>query len=167
MGSAAAAIQYGTVAFFPAFAVGEWGLGAGTAALLLGAGRALSVPGKALSGHASDEHGPLSTAGWLGALLVVLGSAWMVAPSAWWGAVPAVGFVATVGSLFPVANLLAFDAFGNRGPLLGTFRSVQMGAGAVVAASIGAGAQTVGLRPTLLVTLVAPLALALARHRSL
>ena len=58
MGSAAAAIQYGTVAFFPAFAVGEWGLGAGTAALLLGAGRALSVSGKALSGHASDEHGP-------------------------------------------------------------------------------------------------------------
>ena len=100
--------------------------------------------------HARASTGALSTPG----------------SSAWWGAVPAVGFVATVGSLFPVANLLAFDAFGNRGPLLGTFRSVQMGAGAVVAASIGAGAQTVGLRPTLLVTLVAPLALALARHRS-
>lgn len=166
VGSAAAATQYGTVVFLPVFAVAEWGLEPGAAALLLAAGRTLSVPAKALGGHASDRAGPLATSARLGVVLAVAGAAWMAAPSASWGTVPAVVFVATVGAVFPIANVLAFREFGNRGPLLGTFRSVQMGVGAAVAAAIGAAGDAVGLRPVLLATLLAPVLLVAVSRRA-
>jgi DHA1 family purine ribonucleoside efflux pump-like MFS transporter len=157
VGSAAAATQYGTVVFLPVFAVTAWGLEPGTAALLLAAGRALSVPAKTIGGCVSDRIGPLAAAGRVGAVLTVAGLGWLAVPNAWWSAACAVAFVATVGAAFPIANVLAFREFGDRGPLLGAFRSVQMAVGAAVAAAIGASGELVGLRPILLVTLAAPL----------
>ena len=138
---------------------------AGAAALLLAAGRTLSVPAKAVAGHLSDRIGPLATTGHLGIALAASGVAWVVAPDGRWGAVPAVALVAAVSAVFPIANVLAFHELGDRGPLLGAFRSVQMGAGAVAAAAIGAGAQAHGLRPALLASLAAPtLLVALSRR---
>lgn len=166
VGSAAAATQYGTVVFLPAFAVAVWEVEPGAAALLLAAGRTLSVPAKALGGHLSDRIGPLATTAHLGVLLAATGAAWMLAPDGLWGAVPAVAFVAGVGAAFPIANVLAFRELGDRGPLLGAFRSVQMGVGAVAAAAIGAGAHALGLRPALLASLIAPVLLIAVSRRA-
>lgn len=169
VGAAAAVSQYGTVSFFPLFAVETWGTSAGRAALLLAAARVLSVPMKTGSGYLSDRHGVLATIRGLGAALVVLGALWVVAPSTGWGALPAVLFAALVSGVFPLANVLALDAMGDRGALLGTYRSIQMGTGALAAAAIGAGAATLGLRPTLLLTLLAPaglVAVAARGHRT-
>lgn len=160
VGSVAAMTQYGTVAFLPAFAVTAWDMHAGAAALVLAAARVLSVPAKMLTGGWADRYGAIGTARRLGVLLAATGLWWTLAPSPWIGGWAAVVFGATVSSLFPIANLLAFEGFGDRGPLLGTFRSVQMGVGALGGASIGAMSGVVGLRPTLAVVATGvPLAL--------
>jgi len=166
VGSLAAATQYGTVVFLPVFAVSVWDVEPGAAALLLAAGRTLSVPAKAVAGHLSDRIGPLATTGHLGIALAASGVAWVVAPDGRWGAVPAVAFVAAVSAVFPIANVLAFGELGDRGPLLGAFRSVQMGAGAAAAAAIGTGAHALGLRPALLASLIAPVLLVVLSRRA-
>ena len=165
VGSAAAVSQYGTIAFLPTFAVVVWGLPVGRAALLLALARVLSVPAKLLAGHAADRLGPLPTVRLLGAVLGVTGVLWTLLPERAWAVAPAVVFAATVSAVFPVANLLAYDSFGSRGPLLGTYRSVQMGVGAVASAAIGAAASTVGLRPTLACTVAVPATLAVGFRR--
>lgn len=165
VGSAAAVSQYGTVAFFPLFAVEVWGMSAGAAALLLAVARVASVPTKTIAGHLSDAHGPMRTLRGLAVALAALGALWTLAPGPAWGAVPAVAFAATVSGVFPIANLLALDEMAERGALLGAYRSVQMGVGAAAAAAIGFGAASVGLRPTLVVTLLAPVALLLTTTR--
>jgi MFS family permease len=154
VGSVGALTQYGTVSFIPAFAVAAWGLSPGSAALVLAASRVASVPAKMVTGQWADRLGALRSAGRVGVLLAVSGAAWALAPSAWIGAVPAIVFGASTSSIFPIANLLAFEGFGDRGPLLGTYRSVQMGVGALGSATIGALASVFGLRPTLTVTAV-------------
>lgn len=158
-GSAAAVSQYGTVAFLPLFAVEVWGMSPGGAALVLVLARVLSVPAKTLAGHLSDARGPLPTLRGIGGVLVVSGALWLAAPSGAIGAVPAVVFAACVSGAFPVANVLALAEFAGRGPLLGTYRSAQMAVGAVAAGAIGAGGAAIGLRPVLLLTLAAPVAL--------
>ncbi len=156
VGCAAAVGQYGTVNFFPLFAVEEWEMGAGAAALTLAVARVVSAPVKTGAGHLADRYGARRTSQGLGLVLLVSGALWIVAPTPAWGAVPAVLFAATVSGVFPLANLLSLDALGDRGALLGTYRSAQMATGAVAAAAIGAGAATIGLRATLAVTLLAP-----------
>lgn len=159
VGSAAAVSQYGTIAFLPTFAVVVWDLTPGRAALLLALARALSVPSKLLAGYAADRLGPLPTVRLLGAVLAVTGALWTLLPDPAWAVAPAVVFAASVSAVFPVANLLAYESFGNRGPLLGTYRSVQMGVGAAASAAIGVGGSTFGLRPTLACTIAVPAAL--------
>lgn len=154
VGSVGSLTQYGTVSFIPVFAVSAWGLSAGSAALVLAASRVLSVPAKLVTGSWADRVGPRRSAARVGVVLAVAGAAWTLAPSVAVGAVPAVVFGASVSSVFPIANVLAFEGFGDRGPLLGTYRSAQMGIGAVGGAAIGGLASLVGLRPTLVVAAV-------------
>jgi predicted MFS family arabinose efflux permease len=158
VGGVAAASQYGTVGFLPSFAVTAWGLSPAAAALLLAAARLLSVPAKLVSGNAADQAGSYRIARRLGLLLAGLGACWTLLP------VPvaplaAVGFAAFVSGLGPVANVLAFERYGDSGMLLGAFRSAQIGLAAAAGAGIGAVSAAFGLRPVLAVSALLPLVL--------
>jgi len=167
VGSAGALVQYGTVAFFPAFAVDVWHLSPGKAALALAVARLVSVPGKMLTGHWADHLGAIPTARRVGAVLAVSGAWWTLAPGPEWSVAAAVVFAAGASSVFPIANLLAFQGFGDRGPLLGTYRSVQMGIGALGSLAIGGAASIVGLRATLAFSaIVVPAGMMLLGHRA-
>ena len=165
VGSVGAVAQYGVVSFLPTFAVDRWEWSAGRAALLLAFARALSVPTKMVSGNWADRRGTPVTIGRLSVMLTASGLWWMIVPSPAVAAAGAVVFAATASAVFPVANLLAFEGFGDRGPLLGTFRSVQMGVGALASATIGGIATLIGLRLTLVFAVLVPLTL-LAVSRS-
>ena len=155
VGGAAAAMQYGAVAFLPLFAVHAWDVAPGTAALVITVSRLLSVPAKLVSGNAADREGSVRLARRLGVGLAVLGLGWTVAPWPAVAIVAAVVFGAFVAALGPVANVLALDAFEGRTQLLGAFRSVQIGFGALTSALIGAGAALFGLQAALVVVAVA------------
>lgn len=166
VGSVGALVQYGIVSFFPAFAVASWDLSAGAAAGVLAAGRVLSVPAKFLTGSWTDRLGALTAARRVGAVLAVTGAWWTIVPGPWASVWAAVVFAAAASSIFPIANLLAFEGFGDRGPLLGTFRSVQLGVGAVGGLAIGTAASLLELRPVLAVVAIAvPGALLVFIHR--
>ena len=155
--------QYATVSFLPIFAVDIWDSGEAAAAGILAVGRVLSVPAKLLSGHAADRHGPVKTARGVGVSLALLGLCWTLAPWVWVAAPAAIAFAAVVSALFPLANLLAFERVGSRGPALGAFRSLQLGAGAVAGVVIGAAAEAIGLRPIVGLVSVLPLLLIFVR----
>lgn len=155
VGGAAAAMQYGAVSFLPLFAVYAWDVSPGTAALVITVSRVLSVPAKLVSGNAADREGSVRLARRLGVGLALLGLGWTVAPWPAAAIVAAVVFGAFVAALGPVANVLALDAFEGRTQLLGAFRSVQIGFGAVTSLLIGAGAALFGLQAALVVVAVA------------
>jgi len=155
VGGAAAALQYGAVAFLPLFAVYAWDLSPGAAALVITVSRVLSVPAKLLSGNAADRESSVRIARRLGLGLALLGACWTASPWPALAIVAAVLFGAFVAALGPVANVLALDAFEGRTQLLGAFRSVQIGFGAATSALIGAGAALFGLQAALVVVAVA------------
>jgi len=160
VGGAAVALQYGAVAFLPLFAVYAWDVSPGTAALVITVSRVLSVPAKLVSGNAAGREGAVRIARRLGLGLAVMGVCWTAAPWPAVAIVAAVVFGAFVAALGPVASVLALDAFEGRTQLLGAFRSVQIGAGAVTSALIGAGSALFGLQAALFVAAVAiPLSL--------
>jgi fucose permease len=68
-------------------------------------------------------------------------------------------FAGMVSSLGPVANILAVERFGGDGMALGAYRSVQIALGAAASALIGLAGDMFGLRPTLAVAVLTPLAL--------
>jgi hypothetical protein len=68
-------------------------------------------------------------------------------------------FAGMVSSLGPVANILAVERFGGDGMALGAYRSVQIALGAAASALIGLAGDVFGLRPTLAVAVLTPLAL--------
>jgi hypothetical protein len=68
-------------------------------------------------------------------------------------------FAGTVSSLGPVANILAVERFGQNGMALGMYRSLQIALGAAASAVVGVAAGIVGLRPTLAIAALVPLAL--------
>lgn len=159
VGGVAAASQYGAVAFLPTFAVHAWGLSPSAAAVMLGVARVLSVPAKLVSGQGADRTGALRVARRLGVLLAATGLWWTIAPGPQSTVWAAVIFAAFVSGLGPVANLLAFEGFGERAMLLGVFRSAQIGAGAAAGVAIGALAGIIGLRAALIAAAVVPLVL--------
>jgi hypothetical protein len=55
--------------------------------------------------------------------------------------------------------VLAVERFGSDGMALGAYRSVQIALGAAASAVIGAAGDVFGLRPTLAVAVLVPLAL--------
>ncbi len=153
--------QYATVSFLPVFAVEVWAVPAAGAALVLAAARVLSIPVKLVAGWLADRSGPELTVRILGLALAVSGLAWATLPLRWLAVCGAVAFAALVSGLFPLANLMALDRSGGRGVALGVFRAVQIGAGAAVGLVLGAAADRYGLRPTIAVTAVLPVALVL------
>lgn len=155
VGSIAAASQYGTIAFLTLYAVDEWDLSPATAALLLTAGRILAVPGKLVSGNASDNAGALRTARVLGVALALLGACWTLLPGPALTAWAAVLFIASVSGLGPLANVLALERLEHRAELLGAFRAAQIGVAALTAALLGGSAELFGLRATLVVAAIA------------
>lgn len=163
VGGVAAASQYGTVSFFPTFAVAHWGLSPAVAAIALAAARVLSLPGKVAAGHAADRASPLRVARRLGIALAVLGAWWTLVPGPWPSLWAAAVFAATASALGPVANLLAFERLQERGLLLGAFRSAQIALGAGMSAAIGGSSALVGLRPALAVAAIVPGALLVLR----
>jgi predicted MFS family arabinose efflux permease len=165
VGVVGAVAQYGTVVFLPAFAVKEWGWSGGAAAVLLAASRLLSVGAKLAAGYGADRIGARPTAAVTGVGLAAAGAAWTLLPWPVVAAPLAAVFAAATSGLFPLANVMAFESFGRQGSVLGTFRAVQMGAGALAGAGIGALAAVVGLRPVLAMVAITPLALVALRLR--
>ncbi len=166
VGGMAAASQYGTNSFLPTFAVTAWGVAPSSAAVMLAAARIASVPAKLVAGHRSDRRGTLPTAAAIGGVLALLGAGWTLAPGVWVGVVPAILFAAGVSGLGPVTNVLGLEAFGHRGTMLGLFRSLQIAIGAATSAVIGLCTTWFGLRPTLVVAAVVPVALVTLRRRA-
>lgn len=159
VGSVGAVCQYGAIPFLTTFAVHEWGLSKAGAAGLLAVGRVISILAKVLSGASADRVGPYASARSTGMLLTATGLGWVFLPAAWPTYALAAIFAGTVSSLFPVANLLAVQRFGQNGTALGAYRSVQIGIGAAAGALIGTIGDHVGLRPTLAVAVTVPLSL--------
>lgn len=166
VGGVAAGSQYGTISFIPAFAVAVWELSPASAALMLGVARVLSIPAKLVSGNAADQRGAVRIARRLGVFLATLGAWWTLVPGPKASVWAAVVFAAFVSGLGPVANLLAFEGFGERGAMLGIFRSAQIAVGALSSAVIGGLASLFGLRAALAVAAVLPVGLVLIRHRT-
>jgi MFS family permease len=146
----------------PSFAATVWGLAPAAAAAMLAAARILSIPGKLSAGRRADRTGALATAGQIGLLLAALGLCWTLVPVTAAGVLAAVGFAAGVSGLGPLANVLALEAFGGRGVMLGLFRSAQIGLGAVTSALLGGASERFGLRTTLGLAAVLPGLLGLA-----
>lgn len=167
VGGVGAASQYGTVSLLPVFAVAAWGVSPAYAAGVLAAGRLASAPAKVVVGWTSDRWGAVATVRGIATMLAATGLVWVTAPFGIAAVVAATVFTAGVSAVFPVANLLAVEGFGDRGPLLGTFRAAQIGIGATAAAALAPVAAMLGLRPVLLVAAVLlPLSLFAVRHRT-
>ncbi len=154
VGAAAAVAQFGLVAYVPTFAVDDWAYSASAAASVLLVGRILSIPGKAWAGRLADRHGAISAARRVTVVLVAGGIAWLAIPWPAFAAVAAAVFAGAASSMFPVANVVAVERFGDRGGLLGVFRSAQMAVGGVSVWLVGVAASTIELEVALLVGVV-------------
>jgi predicted MFS family arabinose efflux permease len=148
--------QYGTVGFLTLFAVTSWGFAPAQAATMLAISRVLSAPGKIVVGSVADRVGSRATLRAVVLILLVSGIGWSLAPPSALSTVAAVVFAATVSALFPIANLVAFERFGNQGSMLGTYRSAQIAVGSVAAFLIGILAESQGLRTVLTACVLIP-----------
>ncbi len=159
VGTVLSVCQYGAIPFLTTFAVVEWGLSATRAATVLIVGRVISIVAKVVGGASADRVGAKTSARRTGVVLTATGLAWVLLP----GSLVTYGFAAlfagVVSSLGPVANVLAVERFGGDGMALGAYRSVQIALGAAASALIGLAGDTFGLRPTLAVAALTPLAL--------
>lgn len=164
IGAVGAVCQYGAIPFITIYAVTEWDLSPGGAALVLAVGRVISILAKLASGASMDRVGPIVSARRTGALLTVTGLAWVLGPAHLATFAMAAIFAGTVSSLFPVANLVAVDRFAADGPALGAYRSAQIAIGAIAGALIGVIGSMVGLRATLTVAVAVPSVLLLLRR---
>ena len=159
VGTVLAVCQYGAIPFLTTFAVQQWGLSATSAATVLIAGRIISIAAKVIGGASADRVGAKTSARRTGLLLTLTGLAWVLLPGSMFTYGLAALFAGMVSSLGPVANVLAVEQFGNDGMALGSYRSVQIALGAAASAIIGVAGGAFGLRPTLAVATLAPLAL--------
>lgn len=148
--------QYGTVGFLTLFAVTSWGFAPAQAATMLAVSRVLSAPGKIVVGSLADRVGSRATLRAVVLVLLVSGVGWTLAPTSVLSTVAAVVFAATVSALFPIANLVAFERFGNQGSMLGTYRSAQIAVGSVAAFLIGILAESQGLQAVLTACVLIP-----------
>lgn len=158
--------QYGTVGFLALYAVSVWKISAVSAALLIAVARLLSMPAKLLVGAAADRFGSIVTLKLVASLLVGSGLVWTVLMRSPIVVGTAVVFAAAVSALFPIANLLAIEQFGDHADLLGKYRSAQIAIGATVTWLIGVIGERFALRPTLIVCAVVPAILFAIRGQS-
>ena len=159
VGSVLAVCQYGSVPFLATYAVARWGITAASAATVLIVGRVLSIAAKIIGGASADRIGAKASARRTSLVLTATGLAWVLLPGGIVTYAIAAIFAGTVSSLGPVANILAVERFGSNGMALGAYRSVQIALGALASVVVGVVADSVGLRPTLAVAALAPLAL--------
>lgn len=159
VGGVLAICQYGSIPFLTTFAVSHWGITAASAATVLILGRLLSIVAKVIGGATADRIGAKASARRTSVVLTLTGLAWVLLPGNLATYAVAAVFAGTVSSLGPVANILAVERFGHNGMALGMYRSAQIGLGALVSAAVGLIAARVGLRPTLAVAALVPLAL--------
>jgi predicted MFS family arabinose efflux permease len=159
VGTVLAVCQYGAIPFLTTFAVDNWGLSTARAATVLVAGRLISIVAKVAGGASADRVGARASARRMGIILTVTGLVWVLVPGSFITYSIAALFAGMVSSLGPVANVLAVEQFGSDGMALGAYRSVQIGLGAAASAIIGVAGDLFGLRPTLAVAAVVPLAL--------
>lgn len=159
VGTVLAVCQYGAIPFLTTFAVQRWGLSPASAATVLIVGRVISIVAKVVGGASADRVGATTSARRTGVILTVTGLAWVLLPGGLITYALAALFAGMVSSLGPVANVLAVERFGQDGMALGAYRSVQIALGAAASAIIGISGQAFGLRPTLAVSTLAPLAL--------
>jgi predicted MFS family arabinose efflux permease len=156
VGAVGAVCQYGSIPFLTTYAVDRWGLREASAALLLAAGRVVSIAAKLIAGASADRIGPMRSAQRTSLVLMATGLGWVLLPGGWITYAIAAIFAGTVSSLFPIANLLAVERFGRHGGALGAYRSAQIGFGALAGFAIGLLGEQVGLRPVLAVAALAP-----------
>jgi predicted MFS family arabinose efflux permease len=159
VGIVLAVLQYGAIPFLTTFAVTRWGISAAAAATVLIVGRLLSIVAKVLGGASADRIGAKASARRTSWALTATGLAWVLLPGNIATYAIAALFAAMVSSLGPVANILAVERFGQNGMALGMYRSVQIALGAAASAVVGVVAGVAGLRPTLTVAALVPLAL--------
>ncbi len=159
VGIVLAVLQYGAIPFLTTFAVDTWGITAAQAATVRIVGRLVSIVAKVVGGASADRSGAQASARRTSLLLTATGLAWVLMPAGIATYALAAIFAGTVSSLGPVANILAVERFGRNGMALGMYRSVQIALGAAASAVVGVAAGIVGLRPTLTVAAIVPLAL--------
>ncbi|MEZ5219573.1 MAG: MFS transporter [Ilumatobacteraceae bacterium] len=159
VGSVGAVCQYGAIPFLTTFAVATWGMTAGGAAAMLAVGRVVSIGAKMLAGAGADRAGARASARVTGILLAITGLGWVLLPGSWLTYALAAIFSGTVSSIFPVANLLAIERFGQNGSAIGAYRSAQIGIGAATGVVIGVAGEMIGLRPMLAIACVSPISL--------
>jgi predicted MFS family arabinose efflux permease len=159
VGIVLAVLQYGAIPFLTTYAVADWGISATSAATVLIVGRLLSIVAKVVGGASADRIGARKSARRTSVLLTATGLAWVLLPAGTATYAIAAVFAGTVSSLGPVANILAVERFGQNGMALGMYRSAQIALGAAASAVVGLTAEAVGLRPTLAVSALVPLAL--------
>lgn len=159
VGTVLAVCQYGAIPFLTTFAVQRWGLSPASAATVLVAGRLISIVAKIVGGASADRIGATTSARRTGVALTATGLAWVLLPGGPLVYALAALFTGMVSSLGPVANVLAVERFGQDGMALGAYRSVQIALGAAASAIIGMSGELFGLRPTLAVAMLTPLAL--------
>jgi predicted MFS family arabinose efflux permease len=159
VGTVLAVCQYGAIPFLTTFAVDNWGISAASAATVLVVGRLISIVAKVVGGASADRVGARTSARRTGLVLTATGLAWVLLPGSLATYGLAALFAGMVSSLGPVANVLAVERFGSDGMALGAYRSVQIALGAAASAVIGAAGDLFGLRPTLAIAVLVPLAL--------
>lgn len=159
VGIVLAVLQYGAIPFLTTYAVDQWGITAAAAATVLIVGRLISIAAKVIGGASADRIGAKASARRTALVLAATGLAWVLLPGNLATYAIAAIFAGTVSSLGPVANILAVERFGQNGMALGLYRSIQIALGAAASALVGVAAGVVGLRPTLAVAALVPLAL--------
>lgn len=159
VGIVLATLQYGAIPFLTTYAVSRWGISAAEAATVLVVGRLVSIVAKVIGGASADRIGAKASGRRTSLVLTATGLAWVLLPGNLVTYGIAAIFAGAVSSLGPVANMLAVERFGGNGLALGMYRSVQIALGALASATVGIAAGWVGLRPTLAVAGLVPLAL--------
>jgi predicted MFS family arabinose efflux permease len=159
VGSIGAICQYGAIPFLTTYAVVQWDLSKAGAAAVLTAGRLVSILAKLVSGARADRVGARASVRSTAVVLVVTGLGFLVLSGGWLAYALAAVFAGWVSGLFPLANVMAVERFGQDGAALGAYRSVQIGIGAAAGVLIGVIGDHVGLRPTLMVAVMSPLVL--------
>lgn len=161
----ALAMHYVVIAFAPTLYT-DRGVGLGLVTGLLAAGRLGSVPGKVVCGGLYDRHGGPWVVRGMMLFVLAVGVPMLALPGSVgvWLLVP---FVAASASVFPIANALLVSALPPRSAWgIGTFRSVVIGASALLSAFVGVLLHHVSLPAVMAGALVVPALCALAVDRA-
>ena len=158
------AMHFVVIGFAPVLYV-DSGISLTLVSLLLAAGRLGSIPGKVLSGMLYDRYGGMWVARALLLAVLALGIPMLLLPGAA-GLFAFVPFVAVSASVFPIANTLLVSALPPCSAWgIGTFRSVMLGASALLSGAVSLLLHYVSVPAVMLGALVVPALAAVVIHR--